>query len=113
MPNAMWPMLAATAPFMVAAGAAAAAGVRLGTATPMSLRFCVLTVVGVLLLGATLSIPLGWSLGGAVASSTGDARATGRVFLGLTFAAAVLAAAYIGTLTPRLALSRDREPIRR
>lgn len=113
MPDAMWPMLAATAPFMLAAGAAAAAGVRLCTATPMSLRFCVLTVVGVLLLGSTLSIPLGWSLGGAVASSTDDARAAGRVFLGLTCAAAVLAAAYIGTLTPQLALSRDREPIRR
>lgn len=102
MPDTMGPMLAATAPFMVAAGAAAAAGIRLCAATPMSLRFCVLTVVGLLLLGATLSIPLGWSLGGAVGSSTDDARAAGRVFLGLTFAAAVLAAAYIGTLTPLL-----------
>lgn len=102
MPDGMWTMFAAAAPLMAAAGAGTAAGVRLCTSSPTALRFVMLTVVGVILLGVTLAIPLGWSLGGAVASTTEDARAAGRVFLGLTFAAAVLAAAYIATLTPRL-----------
>jgi len=60
-----------------------------------------MTAVAVTLIGLTISIPLGWSLGGAVASNTDDARAAGRVFLGLTFAAAVLAAGYTATIRPR------------
>ena len=97
MPDAAWPMVAAAGPFMAAFGAALAAGVRLCTVSPMALRFGVLAVVASTSLGAVLSLALGWTLAGDVAASTDTARSAGRVLLGLTFAAAVLAAAYVVT----------------
>lgn len=101
-PDTPWPMVAAAAPLAAAAGAAAAAGVRLSTVSPLALRFAVLTVAGVVLLGVVLSVALGWALGGELAATTDDARAAGRVVLGLTVAASVLVSGYLATLVPRL-----------
>lgn len=97
-----WIMFAATAPLTLGAGVALAAGIRLCGSGAMELRYAAMTVIAVIMIGATISIPLGWSLGGAVASNVDDARAAGRVFVGLTFAAAVLAAGYTATLRPRV-----------
>lgn len=101
MADGPWVMFASAAPLTFGAGAALAAGIRLCSVGAMELRYAAMTAVTVITIGVTISIPLGWSLGGAVASNTDDARAAGRVFLGLTFAAAVLAAGYTAILRPR------------
>lgn len=100
MPDGPWLMAASAAPLVGGAGLAVGAGVRTAAVSQTALRFVTVSVVGVVMIATTLSIPLGWSLGGAVASSTDDARAAGRVILGLTFALSVIAAAYVGTWTP-------------
>ncbi|MEJ7774300.1 MAG: hypothetical protein WKF72_05760 [Nocardioidaceae bacterium] len=102
MADGPWVMFASAAPLTLGAGAAIAAGIRLSSSGAMELRYAAMTVVGVIMIGVAISIPLGWSLGGAVASNVDDARAAGRVLFGLTFAAAVLAAGYTATLRPRV-----------
>nr|MDQ3308331.1 hypothetical protein [Actinomycetota bacterium] len=102
MADGPWVMFASAAPLTLGAGAAIAAGIRLSSSGAMELRYAAMTVVGVIMIGVSISIPLGWSLGGAVASNADDARAAGRVLFGLTFAAAVLAAGYTATLGPRV-----------
>ncbi len=110
MPDGPWLMTASIAPMLLGAGAALAAGVRLAGADAMSWRFVAMLVVTVVMVGVTISIPLGWSLAGAVAANVDDARAAARVFVGLTFAAAVMAAAYVATLwPPRVAASSSDE----
>jgi len=109
MADGPWVMFASAAPLTLGAGAAIAAGIRLSSSGAMELRYAAMTVVGVIMIGVAISIPLGWSLGGAVASNVDDARAAGRVLVGLTFAAAVLAAGYTATLRPRPVGADGRE----
>jgi hypothetical protein len=80
-------------------------------------------VVVALTLGLLASAPLSWALGGSVADTVDDARATGRVALGLTFALSVVGAAVttilLGRLpgrpasSPRSQLSRPRSQLSR
>ncbi len=110
MPDGPWLMAASIAPMLLGAGAALAAGVRLAGAAAMSWRFVAMLTVTVVMVGVTISIPLGWSLSGAVAANVDDARAAARVFVGLTFAVAVMGAAYVATLRPpRVAASSPDE----
>ncbi len=101
MADGPWIMFAAAAPLTCGAAAAMAAGIKLCSSDGTELRYVAMTAVAVITTGVALSIPLGWSLAGAVASDVADARAAGRVLLGLTFAAVVLAAGYTATLSPK------------
>ncbi len=103
MPTTSWPMVAAAGPLMFGAGLAWGAGLRLASTDPMGMRFVAMAAVTGLVFGLVVVAPLGWALGGAVPAEVADVRAAGRVFLGLTFAAAVLAAAATSVSRPRRA----------
>jgi hypothetical protein len=89
----------------LAFGSAAAllGGLQFGLVSPLGVRLVGAAAISAALLGALLSLPLGWALGGALPDSTAHVSADARVFLGLTFAAAVLCAGYTATLISNLA----------
>lgn len=84
---------------VLASGAAAAllGGLQFGLVTPLGVRLVGAAAVTAAMLGALLSLPLGWALGGHPPDSIAHASADARVFLGLTFAAAVLGAGFTAT----------------
>lgn len=92
-------------PLAAMAGGAAAAvlgGLRFGLTSPLGVRLVGAVAVSATILGVLLTVPLGWALGGSLPGSRATAGADARVFLALTFAAAVLGAGYAATLTYRL-----------
>lgn len=100
-PGRPWLLIVALAPLVAAGATVFAAGLRLAMETPAGLRFVGAAGVGALTLGLLFAAPLGWALAGDLPVSVDDARAAGRVFLGLTGAAAVLLAAYTSVLRGR------------
>ena len=60
-----------------------------------------MAVVVVASLGTTTGIAMAWALGGDIPGDVDAARDAGRVFLGVTFAFAVMAAAVVSVLSPR------------
>ncbi len=112
MPDAQWLMVASAAPFALGAGVALGGGLHWAYESPMGLRFAAVAVIGSLLLGTVAAVPLGWALTGSIAATTDDARAVGRVFLGLTFALAVMAAAAVSVMQPPAArVQPTAEPV--
>ena len=97
-----WPMVAAAGPMAAGAGAALVGGLRCASGDLTGLRLVGAATASTLVLGSLIAVPLSWALGGGVPDTEEAARAAGRVFLGLTFALAVLAAAYSSTLFRRL-----------
>ncbi len=86
----------------VGASAALVGGLRVAAVTSLGLRLVGGATVGATMLSVVFALPLDWALGGALPRSIASAGADGRVFLGLTFAAAVLAAGYAATLRRNL-----------
>lgn len=90
-------MSAAAAPLCIGVAAAVAAGIRLAARSRMRLRFVSLAGLSGLLLGQIAAAPIVWALGAEITGSA-DARAGGRVLLGLTFALSIVAAAACAVL---------------
>jgi hypothetical protein len=93
MPANQWLMCAAAAPFAAGVAAACAGGLRAAAADRIAVRYVSMAGLTALLLSLLGAAPLTWAVGAAVTSRASDARAAGRVLLGLTFALAVLACA--------------------
>jgi hypothetical protein len=100
MPDAPWLMAAGAAPLSLGMGAVFGAGVREVSGSAVGWRFAAMAVIAIVLLGTVSSMALSWALGGDVPTDVDSARAAGRVFLGLTFALGVMAAAAVFVLTP-------------
>jgi len=100
MPAAQGSMLAAAAPTALGVACAAAAGWRLAARSPMGLRYVSMAGLAALLFGLVAALPITWALGAELTARVADARAGGRVLLGLTFALAVLGAAVVSVLPP-------------
>lgn len=98
LPGRPWLMVAAAAPMAAGAGASLLGGLRWASREPAGLRLVAAATVAALVVGSLVAVPLSWALAGSVPDLETEARAAGRVFLGLTFALAVLAAAYSSTL---------------
>ena len=98
MPGRPWLMVAAAAPMAAGAGAALLGGLSWASEDPTGVRFVPAATISALVVGSLVAAPLSWALGGNVPDVEAEARAAGRVVLGLTFALAVLAAAYSSTL---------------
>ena len=103
MPDTQGWMAAGALPLCLAMGAVFGAGVRAPRPTALGWRFGAMAVISVVLLGTVVGIALGWALGGDIPADTDSARDAGRVFLGVTFALAVMSAAAVSVLRPRLA----------
>lgn len=101
-PGEPWLMVAAGAPMAAGAGAALLGGLRCAEGDLAGVRFVSAATVSTLVLGSLIAVPLSWALGGSVPDGEEQARAAARVFLGLTFALTVLAAAYSSTLLRRI-----------
>ena len=104
--TAPW-MLACTAPLVLGLATALAGGLSAAASTAMGWRLVTQAVIGVLLLTAVIAVPVGWSLAGDIGDDLASARATGRIFLGVTFSAGLLVAAAAAVSWPR-----DRRPAR-
>ncbi len=100
MPSNPWLMAASAAPLCLGIAAAVAAGIRIAAAGRMQLRFVGVAGLSGLLLSQLGAAPIVWALGAGVTGAA-DARAGGRVLLGLTFALTVLAAATCAVLPTR------------
>ena len=111
-PRDPWLMLAIGGPMAVGAGAALLGGLRCAAAELTGARFIGVALVGTTVVGSLLAVPLTWALAGNVPDSTEEARAAVRVFMGLTFALVVLAAAYSATLARHLR-EGGQAPLRR
>lgn len=93
---ALTPLLLAGAAVLTACAIIAVNGSHVGL--PIGVA-----VLGALLLGLLLSLPVTWAVGGEVPiSAVGELQAVGRGLLGLTFAAGVVLAAYTEVLASRL-----------
>ncbi len=113
MPDGQGYLAAGAVPLCLGAGAVFGTGVRHTAASAVGWRFGVMAVITVGLLGTVMSIALGWALSGDVPADTESARAAGRVFLGVTFALAVLVAAVVKVLSPPPVAGRPTdEPVR-
>ncbi len=100
MPADEWLMAAAAAPLCLGVAAAVAAGLRLAASSRMRLRFVSVAGLSAVLVGQLAAAPITWALGAEI-TGTADARAGGRVLLGLGFAGAVLGAATGAVLLER------------
>jgi hypothetical protein len=109
MPTNQWLMVASAAPLCLGLAAAVGSGIRLSVSSRMLLRFVAVAGLSGLLLGQLSAAPLGWALG-AELTGTSDARAGGRVLLGLTFALTVLVAATCAVLSTRPAARIGTDP---
>jgi hypothetical protein len=101
MPDSQGWMAAGALPLCLGAGAVFGAGIRDTADTAVGWRFGAMAVVSITLLGTVIGIALSWALGGDIPDDVNAARAAGRVFLGVMFAFAVLAAAVVSVLSPR------------
>ncbi|MGH3507579.1 MAG: hypothetical protein ACRDO2_10295, partial [Nocardioidaceae bacterium] len=101
LPDAQWPMLAAGGFVAGGAGAALLAAVRMMAGHEAAWRFVTGTALVALLVGLAAQVPMAWVLGGSVADSVRDARAAGRIALGVLFVAAVMAATVTAILLDR------------
>ncbi len=100
MPDDQGFLAAGALPLCLGAGAVFGTGVRHTAATAVGWRFGAMAVVAIAVLGPVLGIAVSWALGGQVPADAESARAAGRVFLGVTFALAVLASAVVSVLAP-------------
>ncbi len=100
-PGDPWWMVASMAPFAAAGTAVFVGGLTLATESPAGLGLVAVAAVGALTLGLLLAAPLGWALTGDVPLSVDDARAAGRVMLGIVVATALPLAAYTSVLQGR------------
>ncbi len=101
-PDQPWWLTAAGAPLLVGGAATLACGLAVAMHHPAALRLVGFGAISALSLGLVFAIPVGWALTGSAPVSTDATRAVGRVFLGITVAATVLAAAYASILLGRL-----------
>ena len=101
MPDSPGWMAASGLPLCLAMGAVFGAGLQHTVATAVGWRLGAMAVVVVASLGTTTGIAMAWALGGDIPGDVDAARAAGRVFLGFTFAFAVMAAAVVSVLSPR------------
>jgi hypothetical protein len=105
-------MVAAGVFVMLGAGATVLAAVRVMVGHDLGWRFLTLASVVVVAIGLAAQLPLSWALGGSVADEVVDARAAGRVALGVLFAACVVGSAVTAILldraSPRGQVSRAR-----
>lgn len=101
LPDTQWPMLAGAGFVVAGAAATLVAGARLMVANSAAWRFVTCAALVALIVGMSAQVPMSWALGGAAADAVGDARAAGRIVLGVLFVAAVLAAAVTGILLDR------------
>jgi hypothetical protein len=97
-----WVMLASVGPLVMVATAVLVSAVRIvGYGGPAS-RLVGLALVGSLVLGQVVAIPLGWAMLGDVPSRGGEMIASGRLDAGLTVAVASLAASWTWVVHRRL-----------
>ncbi|MGI8578006.1 MAG: hypothetical protein ACR2KG_08830 [Nocardioidaceae bacterium] len=82
-------------------GTALFAALRLSNVSSVGIRFTALGLLSAILVGLVAQVPLSWALIGSLPADPVSARSAGRVFLGLTFALAVLVAAYASVLIGR------------
>jgi hypothetical protein len=101
LPDAQWQMVAGVAWVVAGAAATLVAGARLMAEHDEAWRLLVAAGVVALVVGLAASTAMAWALGGAAADDVDDARAAGRVALGLLFAVAVVAAAGAAILLGR------------
>ena len=101
LPANQWVMLAAAAPMCLGIAATTSAGLALALVDRLALRYLGVAGLAALLLGLLGAVPLAWALGVGFSHVEADARAGGRLLLGLTFALAVLAAAGCAVLLDR------------
>jgi hypothetical protein len=101
MPDSPGWMAASGLPLCLAMGAVFGAGLQHTVATAVGWRLGAMAVVVVASLGTTIGIAMAWALGGDIPADVDAARAAGRVFLGFTFAFAVMAAAVVSVWSPR------------
>jgi hypothetical protein len=101
MPDSPAWMAASGLPLCLATGAVFGTGVRHLAATAVGWRHGALAVVVVASLGTVTGVAVSWALGGDIPSDVDAARAAGRVFLGFSFAFAVMTAAVVSVLAPR------------
>jgi hypothetical protein len=108
-----WVMLASVGPLVVVATAVLVCAVRVaGPGGPAS-RLVGLALVGSLVLGQVVAIPLDWAMLGDVPSSGGELIASGRLDAGLTVAVTSLAAAWTWVVRRRLQRAATSESPRR
>jgi hypothetical protein len=108
LPDTQWPMIAGAGFVVAGAAATLVAGARLMVANATAWRFVTCAALVALIVGMSAQVPMSWALGGAAADAVGDARAAGRIALGIVFVAAVLAAAVTGILLDRARPDRER-----
>jgi hypothetical protein len=105
-----WVMLASVGPLVFAGTAVLVSAVRIvGYGGPAS-RLVGLAIVGSLVLGQVVAIPLDWAMLGDVPSSGRAMIASGRLDAGLTVAVASLAASWTWVVRRRLQRANPRRP---
>jgi hypothetical protein len=110
MPTGQWVMLASVGPLVVVGTAVLVSAVRIvGYGGPAS-RLVGLAIVGSLVLGQVVAIPLDWAMLGDVPSSGREMIASGRLDAGLTVAVASLAASWTWVVRRRLQRAAMRVP---
>lgn len=101
MPDSPAWMAASGLPLCLAMGAVFGAGLRHTASTAVGWRLGAMAVVVVASLGTATGIAMSWALGGDIPADVDAARDAGRVFVGFTFAFAVMAGAVVSVLSPR------------
>jgi hypothetical protein len=110
MATSPWVMLASVGPLVIAGTAVLVSAVRIvGYGGPAS-RLVGLAIVGSLVLGQVVAIPLDWAMLGDVPSSGREMIASGRLDAGLTVAVASLAASWTWVVRRRLQRATSRRP---
>jgi hypothetical protein len=105
-----WVMLASVGPLVMVGTAVLVSAVRIvGYGGPAS-RLVGLAIVGSLVLGQVVAIPLDWAMLGDVPGSGGEMIASGRLDAGLTVAVASLAASWTWVVRRRLRRAATRMP---
>jgi hypothetical protein len=102
MPTGPWVMLVSVGPLVLLATAVLVSAIRIvGIGGPAS-RLVGLAIVGSLVLGQVVAIPLDWAMLGDLPSSGKEMIASGRLDAGLTVAVASLAASWTWVVSRRL-----------
>jgi hypothetical protein len=110
MPTGQWVMLASVGPLVVVGTAVLVSAVRMvGDGGPAS-RLVGLAIVGSLVLGQVVAIPLDWAMLGDVPSSGREMIASGRLDAGLAVAVASLAASWTWVVRRRLQRAATHMP---
>jgi hypothetical protein len=102
-----WVMVAAVGPLIALATAVVVTGLRIVGPDVHASRLVALAVIGSLVLGQVVAVPLDWAMLGAVPDTLGATMASGRLDAGLTVALTSLAAAWTWVARGRL-LRRQR-----